>query len=249
LDANSFVVSARGERLLVDEGSWPYAALWGHFDYTGPRLDFDNTATIGHNTLLVVGKGQHPAGRDFGAEYGGKLVGFSSDPQVDIVVGDATAAYDGKLDRYLRTLAYVKPDLLLIYDQVASKEPRYLEWLLHHDGAVSDDEDVTTITRGDATLTLTRVLPSEVDCSRISDVLRTSVYKDSDTLEPVRVRIRYRSFGPFHPCEKMDVLWAAYVGEPRGVRKIEAFTDDTRLKVNVTLADGVRRDVMIDRVA
>jgi hypothetical protein len=247
LDANSFVVSARGERLLVDEGSWPYAALLGHFDYSGPRFDFDNTATIGHNTLLVDGQGQHPAGRDFGAEYGGDLVGFSSGPQVDIAVGDATAAYDGKLDRYLRTLAFVKPDLLLIYDQVASREPRYLEWLFHHDGAVSGDEDVTTIIRGDATLTLIRVLPSEVDCWRISDVVRASVYTDSDTLEPVRVRIRYRSFGPFHPCERMDVLWAVYVGEPQSVPTIEAVTEGARLTVNVTQADGVRREVIIDR--
>lgn len=249
LDANSFVITARGERLLIDEGAWPYASLSGYFEYNGPRWDFDNTATIGHNTLLVDGAGQHPASRDIGAEYSGKLVAFRSDPQVDIVAGDATAAYAGKLDRYVRTLAYVRPDLLLVYDQVASSEPRYLEWLFHHDGTVSGDENVTTITRGNVTLTLMRVLPPEVDCWRTSDVTRTSVYKNSETLEPVRPGIRYRSYGPFHPCEKLDVLWAAFVGEPQDVPAIETTVEDTRLTVNVTLPDGDRRDVTIDRVS
>jgi len=248
LDANSFVVTARGERLLVDEGTWPYASLSGYFEYDGPRWDFDNTGTIGHNTLLVDGAGQHPASRDFGAEYSGKLVEFNSDPHVDIAVGDATAAYAGKLDRYVRTLAYVKPDLLLIYDQVASSEPRYLEFLFHHDGEVSGDENITTITRGNVTLTLMRVLPMEVDCWRTSDVSRTSVYTNSDTLEPVRPGIRYRSYGPFHPCQRLDVLWAAFVGEPQDVPAIETTVEDTRLTLNVILPDGDRRDVTIDRV-
>jgi hypothetical protein len=249
LDANSFVVTARGERLLIDEGTWPYASLSGYFEYDGPRWDFDNNGTIGHNSLLVDGGGQHPASRDFGAEYSGKLVAFSSGPQVDIAVGDATAAYAGKLDRYVRTLAYVKPDLLFIYDQVASSEPRYLEWLFHHDGAIDGDENVTTITRGDATLTLTRVLPEEADCWRTSDVSRTSLYMNSDTLEPARVGIRYRSFGPFHPCQEMEVLWAVFVGDPQDVPTVEAVAEDTILKVAVTLAGGDRRDVIIDRVS
>ena len=56
----------------------------------------------------------------------------------------------------MRTLAFVKPDLLLIFDQVASEEPRYLEWLFHHRGQVGGDESVTTFTRGDASLSLVR---------------------------------------------------------------------------------------------
>jgi hypothetical protein len=249
LDVNSFVITAKGERLLVDEGTWPYAALQGYFDYTGPRFDFDNTGTIGHNSLLVDGGGQHPASRDFGKEYSGKLVAWSPGPQVDIVVGDATAAYAGKLDRYVRTLAYVKPDLLLIYDQVASSEPRYLEFLFHHDGAISGDENVTTITRGNATVTLMRVLPTEVDCWRTSDVARTSAYTNSDTLEPVRAAIRYRSFGPFHPGRYLDVLWAVFVGEPDDFPAIDAVEEKTILNVRVTLAGGGRRDITIDRVS
>jgi len=114
---------------------------------------------------------------------------------------------------------------------------------------VSGDENITTITRGDATLTLTRVLPTEVDCWRTSDVSRTSVYTNSNTLETARVEIRYRSFGPLHPCQELDVLWAVFVGKPRDIPAIEAFTKDMGLTVKVTLAGGKQRDVIISRVS
>ena len=93
-----------------------------------------------------------------------------------------------------------------------------------------------------------RVLPKEVDCWRTSDVARTSVYTNSETLEPVRSTIKYRSFGPFHPCEELDVLWAVFVGEPQHVPAIEAVKEDMFLKVDMTFSDGERRNVTLDRV-
>jgi len=141
----------------------------------------------------------------------------------------------------------VKPDLVLIYDQVRSTEPRYLEWLFHHDGEISGNEDLTTIKRGDASLTLARVLPEEIECWRMSDVERTSVYTDSDSLEMVRPRIRYRGFGPFHPCEAMDALWAVHVGDPEDLPRIGTSVDDKHLNVSITFTDGSRREVEIAR--
>lgn len=246
-DANSFVVSSRGERLLVDEGTWPYAALLGFFDYEGRRFNYDANGTIGHNSLMVDGQGQHPAGRGYGGEYSGEIVDFTAGTDVDIVVGDAAAAYGGRLERYRRSLAFVKPDLVLIYDQVRSTEPRYLEWLFHHDGEISGNEDLTTIKRGDASLTLARVLPEEIECWRMSDVERTSIYTDSDSLEMVRPRIRYRGFGPFHPCEAMDALWAVHVGDPEDRPRIGTSVDDKHLNVSITFTDGSRREVEIAR--
>lgn len=247
LDANSFVVSARGERLLVDEGTWPHAALLGFFDYMGPRFDFDALGTIGHNTLLVDGKGQHAAGREYGAEYFGKIIEFQTGAEVDITVGDATAAYAGIVDRYVRTIAFVKPDLVLIFDEVAASEPRYLEWLFHHDGEIDGDEDVTTIRVGEAILTLTRILPEAVDCWRTSDVIRTSKYINSDSLLPERPKVRYRSFGPFHPVEGMDVMWSAWVGDPDAVPSLVVTATDSGLSVDVGFADGTEQTVLLNK--
>ena len=243
LDANSFVVSARGERLLVDEGKWPYAHFLGFFKEE-TRFNFDANGTVGHNTLLVDGEGQC-----FGPEYPGRIVSFHSDPEMDLAVGDAAAAYGGKLRRFLRTLAFVKPDLLLVFDQVAADQPRFLEWLFHHDATVSGDECLTTISRGAATLSLRRILPEDAECWHISDVERTSAYTNSNTGAPESVRIRYRSFGPFHPCTELDVLWAIHVGDPATLPNVESCMEPSRLVVQVIFPEGTRKEVVFDGVS
>ena len=141
----------------------------------------------------------------------------------------------------------MKPDLVLIYDQVRSTELRYLEWLFHHDGEISGDEDLTTIKRGDASLTLARVLPEEIEYRRMSNMERTSICTDSDSLKMVRPWIRYRGFGPFHPCEAMGALWAVHVGDPEDLLRIGTSVDDKHLNVSITFTDGSRREVEIAR--
>ena len=240
LDANSFVVSVAGERLLIDEGTWPYAALLGFFELPKNRFNFDSNSTIGHNTLLVDGRGQR-----WGPEYPGKIVHFESNAEVDTVVGEAAAAYDGKLDRFTRTLAFIKPDVLLVLDQVSSGEPRYLEWLFHHSGEATGDEDETIFRRGDAELSLTRLLPREADCWRISDVVRTSAYTDSNTLEKERVSVRYRSFGPFHPCKEIEMLWAICVGKSEARPSFAASFNNSAIEVELDYPGGCSRKVSL----
>jgi hypothetical protein len=197
LDANSFVISTQGERLLIDEGIWPYGHKLGFFDYaSGQRFNFDANGTIGHNTLMVDGKGQV-----HGAEYSGKIHAFTAGDEVDIAVGDATLAYGGKLEKYLRTLAFVKPDVLLVYDQVSADKPRLLEWLFHHRASVDGDEKETRLEQNGVELTLTRLIPEEAECWRVSDVKRTSAYTESNGFIHHRVGVEYRSFGPFHECD------------------------------------------------
>lgn len=45
--------------------------------------------------------------------------------------GDATPAYGGALSRAQRSLVYLRPDLLLVYDNLASATPRQWEWNIH----------------------------------------------------------------------------------------------------------------------
>lgn len=228
LDANSFVVTARGQRLLLDEGIWPYAHFLGFFDNRGPRFNFDANGTIGHSTLMVDGQGQI-----FGAAYSGKIASFAAGKDIDMVTGDATEAYGGKLSRYLRTLAFVKPDILLVYDRVAADEPHFLEWLFHHRADVSGDETRSTFSQNGVMLTMRRILPADAQCWRTSDVTRSSAYTESNGNIAHRVEIRYRSFGPFHPCKELDVLWAIHVGNPEHMPNIEASASDGVLQVRL----------------
>jgi hypothetical protein len=49
----------------------------------------------------------------------------------EIVTGDATQAYNGALTLALRTLVFLRPGTILVYDKLASDIPRTWEWNIH----------------------------------------------------------------------------------------------------------------------
>ncbi|MFD0959689.1 Ig-like domain-containing protein [Paenibacillus chungangensis] len=120
-DANHFVFHGNGEWLLRDDG---YA--YKH--------------TSNHNTLLIDGQGQFGEGKIgftarelqqrkakptiLKAEYG---------PIVDHIIGEASEAYPTSkgLTKYKRHLLYVKPDILIVVDDIETTEPRELELRFH----------------------------------------------------------------------------------------------------------------------
>jgi len=121
-DQNHFTWFGGGDWLMVDDGySYKY--------------------TNSHNTLLINGKGQ--AGEDsvwlngstahIAATNGGSRVSeirktdFHDD--YDYMVGDATSAYSAALglEKFNRHLIYIKPDVLVVIDDVKLKQESDLE--------------------------------------------------------------------------------------------------------------------------
>lgn len=119
-DANHFLLFGDGEWLIKDDG---YANKW-----TGQ-----------HNTLLVNGKGQVGEARWFsGSQMLGRknqptILKATSQPDMDYLVGDATAAYPAQagLKRFRRHLLFIKPSLLLVLDDIVLDQPRPLELRFH----------------------------------------------------------------------------------------------------------------------
>jgi hypothetical protein len=117
-DANHFIVFGCGEWLLRDDG---YA--WKD---TGQ-----------HNTLLVDGKGQVGEG-SAGFSSGGmnvssiglypRVIAATSSEAVDRISGDATVMYPAAagLKRYVRSLYFLKPDVLIVVDDIETEGPRRL---------------------------------------------------------------------------------------------------------------------------
>ncbi|MFH1069420.1 MAG: DUF4962 domain-containing protein [Candidatus Glassbacteria bacterium] len=112
-DAGSFQLFSHGQFLALN-------ALYTGFKLTG-----------NHNTMLFKGRGQ----------LGDELTGFASsealafghcpqvlradsNPRYDYAVGDVARAYHPALGlkRYLRHLLFVKPDILLVADQISLEE-------------------------------------------------------------------------------------------------------------------------------
>jgi hypothetical protein len=120
-DANHFVVFAAGEWLIRD-------------DVYSAKL------TSQHNTLLIGGKGQlgegqawFVGGEPLAVKARPRLLRADSTPGLDHLVGDATAAYPRQLGlkRFVRHLLFVKPDAVLVLDDIALEKEAPLELRFH----------------------------------------------------------------------------------------------------------------------
>lgn len=122
-DQNSFVINAGGQRLAIESGYYdayksPHWRKWLHQTRSKNAITYDG------------GKGQlfYEEGDKMG--YGG-VTRFAAAADHDVVSGDATHAYGGAVTAALRTLVYLRPDVMVVYDKLASGTPRRWEWNLH----------------------------------------------------------------------------------------------------------------------
>jgi hypothetical protein len=122
-DQNGFVLNAGGQRLAIESGYYdayksPHWMKWLHQTRSKNAITYDG------------GKGQLFFEQDDKEGYGG-VTRFASAPGYDIVSGDATRAYGGAVTAALRTLVYLRPDVVVVYDRLASNTPRQWEWNIH----------------------------------------------------------------------------------------------------------------------
>ncbi|MDO8946010.1 MAG: DUF4962 domain-containing protein [Desulfocapsaceae bacterium] len=119
-DQNSFVINADGKALAIDSGYYDW--------YGSPHWKHWYKQTQAHNAITFDdGKGQEI--NDKGAA--GKIISFAHDEKYDVVVGDATRAYKSEINKARRTLAYIRPGTVVIYDKLTSENSRSWEWNIH----------------------------------------------------------------------------------------------------------------------
>ena len=95
-----------------DDGGWHEGAAY----WSGCRQD-----------RLVDGQGQ----RSHSALSTGSILDFGLSPAMDYIVGSAAAGYEGRLERYRRYVAFVKPDLIVICDDLSATNEATFQFLLH----------------------------------------------------------------------------------------------------------------------
>jgi hypothetical protein len=146
---NSFTLNAYGDALLVNcvyrdwHGS-PFHTQWCW-------------STKAHNALLVNGEGQKPHSPD----PFGKIIAWEFKGSVDYVAGDATEAYEGRLKRFVRHIVFVKPDVIVIADEVIASKPSTFQWMLHalKEFAVDEPSQMLTLQRERAGLFVHYIAP------------------------------------------------------------------------------------------
>ena len=152
-DAGHFIVFANGKWLIRDDG---YQDKW----------------TKQHNTLLIDGAGQLGEGRTWfnGTECllvkaRPRIILASSSSKLDHIAGDVTAAYPKRLglENFVRHLLFIKPDVLIIVDDIALNRNADLEIRLHTESSNCKQQDSGFVVKGDGI------------------VLRVDLFSDGDT--------------------------------------------------------------------
>jgi len=158
-DQNSFVIYAYGEPLAIDSGYYPW--------WMSPHHKAWSLQTKAHNCILVDGEGQ-PI-QDITAK--GQCVGWLAGPGSAFWEGEAAPAYAGKLKRFRRHIAFLPPDLFIVYDDVQSPRPATFQWTLHAVERMTTDpaNRSALIRRGDARLLVKHIWPKQLSQSQHDD--------------------------------------------------------------------------------
>jgi hypothetical protein len=122
---NDLILNAYGESLLAgnsyrDSHHSKFHVLWIYRSQS-------------HNTVGVNDEGQIPPPLRMRSDPPslGKIIDFALQPGFDYVSGDATGAYGGRLTRAIRTIAFAKPDLVVVCDDLAAPSPSSYQFYLH----------------------------------------------------------------------------------------------------------------------
>lgn len=130
---NAFAIGAFGEALAISSG---YYQLYG-----SPHHAQWTWETRAHNSILVNGEGQVKRS----PQSKGRIAQFDTQDEYAYAVGDATEAYGGRLDTFLRRVLFIRPNTFVICDEVEAPEPSTFQWLLHARNEMRLDESAQSV--------------------------------------------------------------------------------------------------------
>ena len=139
-DANHFCIFGAGDWLIRNDG---YRWKW----------------TAQQNTLLVNGSGQVGEGNMWfdgnaclAAQAEARISRVNSTPALDVMTGEAEKAYPAALGltRYHRHMLFLKPDVLIVIDDIAVNKKAKLELRFHPEHAARERDGSAFLSRGDA---------------------------------------------------------------------------------------------------
>ncbi|MGD9495078.1 MAG: DUF4962 domain-containing protein [Armatimonadota bacterium] len=153
---NAIAIGAFGEALAISSG---YYQLYG-----SPHHAQWTRQTRAHNSILVDGEGQI----ERSSTANGRITAFDDQDEYCYTVGDATAAYGGRLDLFLRRVLFIRPDTFVICDELNAAKASRFQWLLHAREEMALDAEAQTvlISAGEARLLTRIVAPTGLQMSQ-----------------------------------------------------------------------------------
>jgi hypothetical protein len=147
-DQNGFVVNAGGQRLAIESGYYDNYKTQHWWNWYHP--------TISKNAITYDG-GKGQLFYELNGRMGyGRVTRFVTTAGYDIVGGDAAQAYGGALTLAQRSLIFLRPNLIVVYDNLGAPAAHSWEWNIHALNRMTDTSPTTArITSGDQTLCVT----------------------------------------------------------------------------------------------
>lgn len=139
-DQGAFLLRALGEDLAVEGGYADY--------YKDPYYRTYFSQALGHNTVLID---DDPASQEVADTN--QFAALNAHPQItdaitsesfDAVGSELASVYRGRLERFSRRIVFLKPDAVIVYDDLAGRNPAKFDWLLH----IKDRDRVQVEPRG-----------------------------------------------------------------------------------------------------
>ena len=148
---NSFVLYAYAEPLLIRTGR--------RDSYGSEHHRYWMWETKSVNSILVNGKGQKPRSQD----APGKIIAFHTSKAYDYVAGEASPAYSGLLKQFTRSILFIKPAVILIFDLLKAPQPSTFQWLMHAptEMLVANQREIT-VANGAAGCKVTFLTPDDL---------------------------------------------------------------------------------------
>ncbi|MCF7668440.1 MAG: DUF4962 domain-containing protein [Verrucomicrobia bacterium] len=152
---NSLLLWGYGKRLLIRSG---YRDSYGSAHH---RNWMWSSRSV--NTITVNGKGQ----KSHSAQAKGKIISFKTTPQIDLVAGEAAGAYEEPLERFTRTIIFVKPGLVVVWDILDAPDPSTFEYRLHSVNKMDiKDRNRITVKNGDVLCDIEFLTPQKLEFSQ-----------------------------------------------------------------------------------
>ncbi|MBD3184201.1 DUF4962 domain-containing protein [Candidatus Poribacteria bacterium] len=153
---NSFVLYAYSEPLLIRSGRRDIYGSAHHKNWMW------ETKSV--NSILVNGQGQKPL-RSMEAQ--GEIIDFHTSECYSYVVGEAKKAYEGRVKTFTRSILFIKPEVIVIYDHLETPEPSTFQWLMHspNEMEVADQKNII-LENGEAGCKVSFMLPDGLEISQ-----------------------------------------------------------------------------------
>lgn len=168
-DQNSFTINAYGEPLATDNGYYDYAGSAHTNNYTN--------RTHAHNAITYNGgRGQTPGSTALQKiEAKGRITSFLHGDDFNLSAGDAAEAYGDAFSKANRYLIYLKPDYVIVVDELASGNGKPMQFEFNLQGyskyEVDDANQTAEVTRGRAKLFATMQYPKTASTQQFDKFL------------------------------------------------------------------------------